>query len=386
MKLRSGHSTDGIPPAGEAALELNAEDLSRLSTTFSPPKWLRDLGRASWLIAGVLVVLIGLMWLIGETSEILGPVTIALIVAVVVAPIVNVLEPHVHRIGAAAIVLLGAVAVAVVIGLLVFGGIYSQHGAISDHSTSASNRIADWLQSLGMDASDAASAKATLQSSAPQIISALTHGIFEGIKGIASLAFGLSLAALSLFFLLRDGPVMRRWIERHIGVPPSVAHTITGGLITALRNYFRGVTIVASFNGVVVFIGALILGVPLAGTIAIVTFVTAYIPYIGAFIAGTFAVIIALGAGGTTTAIIMLVIVLLANGLLQNLVQPFAMGAALSLNPLVVLVVTISAGCLFGTIGLILAAPIASAVVHITRDLSQARIATSPEAYPLPPP
>ena len=102
-----------------------------------------------------------------------------------------------------------------------------------------------------------------------------------------------------------------------------------------------------------------------------VTFVTAYVPFIGAFVAGAFAVMIALGAKGTTTALVMLVIVMLANGLLQNIVQPFAMGSALDLNPLVVLVLTIGAGCVFGMIGLVLAAPIASAAVHITRDLAR---------------
>ena len=60
-----------------------------------------------------------------------------------------------------------------------------------------------------------------------------------------------------------------------------------------------GVTIVAAFNGVVVGLGAWALGVPLAGTIAVVTFVTAYIPFIGAFIAGAFAVVLALGSQGT---------------------------------------------------------------------------------------
>jgi predicted PurR-regulated permease PerM len=144
-------------------------------------------------------------------------------------------------------------------------------------------------------------------------------------------------------------------------------------VIRSLRGYFRGVTIVAAFNGVVVGLGALLLGVPLAGTIAVVSFVTAYVPFIGAFVAGAFAVIIALGANGTATAIAMLVIVLLANGLLQNIVQPFAMGSALDLHPLVVLVATIAAGCLFGTLGLILAAPLLSAAVHITRDLARAK-------------
>jgi predicted PurR-regulated permease PerM len=100
--------------------------------------------------------------------------------------------------------------------------------------------------------------------------------------------------------------------------------------------------------------------VPLAGTIAVVTAITAYIPYIGAFVSGAFAVLIALGAEGTTKALIMLVIVLLANGLLQNIFQPFAMGSALHLHPLAVLILTIGAGCIFGMIGLVLAAPLTS--------------------------
>jgi putative heme transporter len=76
----------------------------------------------------------------------------------------------------------------------------------------------------------------------------------------------------------------------------------------------------------------------------------------------------------------MLLIVLLANGLLQNLMQPFAMGAALDLHPLVVLVTTIASGCIFGTLGLILAAPLLSAAVHINRDLARQRAQPSGES------
>ena len=109
----------------------------------------------------------------------------------------------------------------------------------------------------------------------------------------------------------------------------------------SLRRYFLGVTYVAAFNAVVVGLAALILDVPLAGTIAVVVFVAAYVPFIGAFVSGAFAVILALSSQGTQTALIMLVVVILANGLLQNIVQPIAFGATLDLNPLVVLVVTI---------------------------------------------
>ena len=162
-----------------------------------------------------------------------------------------------------------------------------------------------------------------------------------------------------------------------MGAPLAVARTITGEVVESMRRYFLGVTIVAAFNGVVVGLGAWALGVPLAGTIAVVTFVTAYIPFIGAFIAGAFAVVLALGAKGAGIALVMLVIVLLANGLLQNIVQPIAFGATLNLHPLVTLVVTIGAGALFGMAGLILAAPLTSAISHIVRELSAARAAAA---------
>jgi len=286
------------------------------------------------------------------------------------------------RLLATVLVLLGILAVTVAIVLLVIGGITSQHDAIATHADEGVAKLESWAKSLGVSQSGASSAGSQLKHDVPAMISTLTKGVISGIRGLASLVFTLSLALLSVFFLLKDGPSMRRWVDHHLGVPPTVAQTITGGVLRSLRGYFLGVTLVAAFNGIVVGLGALILGVPLAGTIAVVTLVLAYIPFIGAFVAGAFAVIIALGANGTTTALIMLVIVILANGLLQNLVQPFAMGSALDLHPLVVLVATIASGCIFGTIGLILAAPLLSAAVHIMRDLNRAQAQMTAESEP----
>ena len=365
---------------GRDGIDISVSELEALSTVFSPPRWLRDLGRASWLLVGVFALLAGLIWLLGVTYTIVGPVVGAAIVATVAMPLVAKLEQHMPRAAAAVIVLLGLVALGLVVVVIVIGGIVGQESEIGDHASSAADKVQGWLESAGVDQSGASSATSGVKSDVPSIISTLVGGVVSGIKGLTSLAFGLSFAMLSLFFLLKDGPSLRAWVDRHLGVPQPVAQTITGGVIRSLRGYFRGVTVVSAFNGVVVTIGALLLGVPLAGTIGVVTFVTAYIPYIGAFVAGAFAVVIALGASGTTTALIMLLIVLLANGLLQNLVQPFAMGSALELNPLVVLVITISAGCLFGTLGLILAAPLLSAAVHITADLARARAREAAEA------
>ena len=125
---------------------------------------------------------------------------------------------------------------------------------------------------------------------------------------------------------------MRAWVDGHLGVPRPVGRTITAGVITLAAWLLPGRDDRGRVQRHRRRDRRLILGVPLAGTIGVVTFITAYVPYIGAFVAGAFAVMIALGAEGTSTALIMLVIVLLANGLLQNILQPFAMGAALDLQ------------------------------------------------------
>lgn len=356
----------------------------RLPDSLRTPGWLRDLGRSSWLLVGLLVLVIGLIWLLAETYTIVGPMVCALIVAVVAMPLVRVLDRHLPRALSAAIVLLAVAAVAVLILVIVVAGITGQSADIAAEAAAGADRLQSWLKSAGVDSSSASGATATAKQAAPEMISTLVHGLVHGIRGLASLLFGMSFAALGTFFLLKDGPTMRKALDRHVGLPEPVAHTITGSVITSLRGYFRGVTLVAGFNGVVVGLAALVLDVPLAGTIGVVTFVTAYVPYIGAVVAGAFAVLLALGAQGTGTAVAMLIIVILANGLLQNIVQPFAMGSALHLNPLVVLVVTIGAGCLFGMLGLVLAAPLVSAAVRVAKALSNAPENAESPAEPAP--
>jgi len=344
---------------------------AQLTGAFTTPRWLRDLGRSSWLLVGVLALVLGLVWLLAETYTITGPMVCALIVSVVAMPLVRMLDRHMPRALAAALVLLAIAAVSVLIAVIVVAGITGQNAELSAQAAAGVDRLQSWLQSAGVDSSSASGAASTVKSAAPQIISTLTHGIVHGITGLASILFGMSLAALGTFFLLKDGPGMRAWVDGHVGLPRPLARTISGSVITSLRGYFKGVTFVAAFNGVIVGIAALLLDVPLAGTIAVVTFVTAYIPYLGAVVAGTFAVLLALGAHGAGVAVAMLVVVILANGLLQNLVQPFAMGSALDLNPLVVLVATIGAGCLFGMLGLVLAAPLVSAGVRVAKALDR---------------
>jgi predicted PurR-regulated permease PerM len=365
MRHRDNDSEDG------PMSEIGPGELSRV---FVAPPWLRDAGIVAWLIVGIVLVLVGLVWLLGLTSSIIVPLVTATMVAAVLTPVVGWLQARgLPRWAATAVVLLAVVAVGAALGVMVLAGVTSQIGDIRAHLQGATDKLSQWLGDLGVSDSSSQAAEADARSSVSAMAHLLLNGLANGISQIASLAAFASFTILSLLFLLKDGPVLRSWVERHSGLPPAVARTVSTELQRALRGYFGGVTIIAAFTAVLVGATALIIGTPLAGTIAVVTFLGGYVPYIGAWAAGAFAVLIALGSQGTEAALVMAVVALLANGALQQLIQPLAFGAVLDLHPLAVLVVTIAAGSLFGMIGLVLAAPITSAIVHISHALAHAR-------------
>jgi predicted PurR-regulated permease PerM len=370
MRFRA---TRGGGPEGEAAgpEQVVQVDVQGLAGTFRPPGWLRDLGLMCWLLVGIVVIVVGLVWLVGTTYTITIPVILGSVIAAVAAPVIRWLQAKgVPRAGAAVILMLALIAALVVVTLLVVRGIVGESDAISSGMTKALDEVQGWLNSLGVTQTDV---KKELEQSIPTIGKSLLNGASDVIGGVTSIATVVVFTAFSTFFLLKDGPSMRRWAETHSGLPDSVARVITGDTIHALQAYFTGVTIVALFNAVLIGGAAWLLGVPIAGTIFVVTFVGAYVPFIGAWVAGIFAVGMALSTGSETDAIVMSVVALLANGVLQQIVQPIAYGATLKLNPLVVLVVTIGGGALFGMVGLVLAAPLTSAVVSILGKLAASR-------------
>ena len=367
------------PGRGEGSDDTAEFDPQDLTGFFRSPGWLSDLGGTAWLLVGVTLSLVALIWILALTQTIVTPVLTAVVVAAVTSPLLARAQRHgVPRGIASALLLVGIILLVVAVVFVVVGGITGQLDSLRGYFSDAKHTLANWATDLGVDRQAADTATADASSDVSSAFSALLHGVVAGLKGLSSLVFYLSLTALSLFFLLKDGPVIRRWVESRARVPQAAAHHIGQRVLESLRGYFLGVTIVAAFNAILVGVGSVILGVPLAGTIMAVTFLGAYVPYLGAWTAGAFSVLVALGGAGTDAAIGMIVIQLLANGILQQMIQPIAYGAALGIHPLAVLIVTIAGGALFGAVGLILAAPLTSAATRIAGDLRRAR-AGAPE-------
>ena len=137
----------------------------------------------------------------------------------------------------------------------------------------------------------------------------------------------------------------------------------------SIRGYFRGKTVLAFAQGAFIGVIVAIMGVPLAASIAIVNFIGAYIPFLGAFIGGAFAMLMALSEGGIGLALAVLGVVLAANLVLENLLEPRLLGSSLELHPIVVLLATVAGGVVAGMVGLILAAPLTAIGFNLFHEL-----------------
>jgi putative heme transporter len=159
-------------------------------------------------------------------------------------------------------------------------------------------------------------------------------------------------------YLLISGRSIGRWISTVVKpVSQPVAYDIIKDWARFLRGYIWRSTGVGLFNGLVVGVAAAVIGVPLAFTIGVVNWATNYIPMFGVLLGGAFSVMIALGVGGWQKALFVLILVIVANGPLQNVVSQFALGGALKLNGLVILFVTTIGAIAGGANGGIFAAP-----------------------------
>ena len=328
-------------------------------TTAQTTPWFRTVGMTAWLFIGVVGALAVVLLLTALVAEVAIPLAIAAVLAALLVPLTDRLEQwRVPRWLGATLVLIASLAIVVAVVAVIVGGLVSQSDEIWAQVDSS-------LQQADTAATGATEGTSDLPALAQGVISLLVHGVLGSLFSSASgLVVGCVLALFMLLFLLKDWTQITGWTSRHLGLPTPVGRSILDDTVLAFRGYAMGLTIIGAANAAVVFAGALLLGVPLAATIALVSFVTSYVPYLGAFVAGAFATLIAYGSGGLGDAVAMLAIVLLANNTIQNVVEPFAFGTRLRLHPLAVLLTVTTATMLFGVMGAILAAPLTSAGVN----------------------
>jgi predicted PurR-regulated permease PerM len=304
---------------------------------------LRTLGTGAWLILGVILLAGVVLLLLARVTAVLVPLVVAAVLAAILVPAVDALQRwHVPRWLGATLLLLVGLSTVVILVFLVLRVLLDQSRQIWAAVSAGVNSAEDAL--------DPGSGRgAGLALLLPHAMRVLMIGwLGSAISSVTALLVGVVLGVFMLLFLLKDWQPITDWVVDHGPLPRGLADEVLLGTVHAFRGYALGLTELGVVNALVVGLGALVLDVPLAGAIALVTFIASYGPYFGAFAAGAFAVIISLGAHGLPVALAMLAIVLLANNTIQNLLEPFAFGRPLRLHPLVVLITTTAGTLLFG--------------------------------------
>jgi predicted PurR-regulated permease PerM len=338
------------------------------------PSWLRVAGGTGWLVLGVAGAAAVGVWAVAYTHELVVPFLFAAVLAILFTPVVEWMTRHrIPRVLAAVLILLGLVVLAVISTVAVVQGIAQEAPEIGSVISEAEDEVSAWLTSAGVSPSTAADATSSAVNAGESATRTLVSGLLSGLGALSSILFMLFIGSVIFLFMLLHSARYQAWVVRHSGLSLGAIEPVVHDSASAIRGYFKGTTILAVTNAVPVGITAWLLGIPLVGAIALVTFITAYVPFYGAIIAGLFACLIALGSQGLTTALIMLAVLLLVNNVLQNFFAPFAYGSSLQLDPLVVLLVTTGAG-LIGGVGLIvLAAPLTAIITRAAARLAAAR-------------
>lgn len=210
-------------------------------------------------------------------------------------------------------------------------------------------RVTEWLQSIGGE------------------------NLLGGATAVLEFVTGAFLVIVITFFLLKDGKtLLRKTIERtpeEAGKKFAVSARVGR---ESLAQYMVGIALVGLFDAVLIGIALWIVGAPLVFPLALLVFFGAFIPLIGAFVSGLFAVAVTFVNVGPVQALIILGVVIVVQQFEGDVIMPLVFGSRLRLHPLVVLLAVTAGGLAFGLAGAFLAVPLIAVAVSIHEEISVA--------------
>jgi predicted PurR-regulated permease PerM len=327
------------------------------------PRWLRLGAALAWRFLLVAAAVFVVALVVGRLRLVFLPLAVAILGATLLTPPARALKraglPHAL---AAAVTLLGAIAVVGGLVALLTPSMLADFEQLDVNVRGGAEEVTRWAtDTFGLPEETVErwrrQALEGLEQRAPSIAGGLLGGAYLVLEVLA----GIGITVILLFFFLKDGD--RLW-ESVVRLFPlhvqSDVREIGRRSWVSLAGFLRGQTIVAAVDAIGIGIGLWLLGVPLVIPLAIVTFVGAYLPIVGAVVAGFAAAMVALVAKGFTTALLVVGVTTLVQQLESNLLQPVVVGRAVRLHPVAVLLAITAGAILWGVPGAFLAVPVAA--------------------------
>jgi putative heme transporter len=334
----------------------------------------------AWRLLVIVAAAFALLWVAKRLEVIVVPVLLALMISALLVPAVDWLDRRgLPRGPAVALVLLGGFAI--LGGILAFVVIQFVYGLpdLTDQVTRSINTTRRWLiegpvhlRGEQIDNAGNAAIQALHNNQAK-----LTSGALATAATITEVVTAAVLALFTLIFFLYGGRSIWQYVTKIVPVDArervrQAGYAGYGSLI----GYVRATFLVALTDAAGVGAGLAIMGVPLALPLASLVFLGAFIPLVGAVIAGFLAVVVALLTKGFIYALITLGLLVVINQIETHLLQPLVMGRAVSIHPLAVVLAISTGGVLAGIVGALLAVP----TVAFLNNAIQVLLAPDPSA------
>lgn len=333
----------------------------------------------------LLIIGVGLFaafWILGQLWSVVLPILLGLLLATILWPPVRFMRRKLPNALAAIVALIGLLVIFSGLIAVLAPQVTSQAGELVDRATAGLTTLQSWLAgppfNLGPDALGGLLDKgiSEIQSNSQEVLGV----VLGSLSAIGSAVITLVLALVLCFFFLKDGPKFVPWLRTWIGRAAGTHFAeLSDRVWTALGQYVWSQAAVAAVDGVFIGVGVWLLGVPFALPIAVLTFFGGFVPIVGAFVAGSVAVLVALVSNGIWTAVGVLAIVLVVQQLEGNVMQPILVGKTMNIHAAVTIAVVALGGTLFGIVGAFLAVP-AVAVVQVIARYTREQLQEAPDS------
>lgn len=214
----------------------------------------------------------------------------------------------------------------------------SQFGQVGEQASRGIEQIKDWLRDGPLQLS-----QRQLERLSDQLRRGLQTGqggllssVAGGVRTAGEVLAGIALMFFSFFFFLKDGQRIGGWVlERTPSRFREDVSVIGRETRQVMRRYLLGTTIIGIVDGALVGVALALIGVPLVIPLALLTFIGAYFPLVGAFVAGLLSALVALVADGITAALLVVGATILVQQLEGHVLEPVVLGRSVHLHPLV---------------------------------------------------
>lgn len=318
------------------------------------PWGMRVAAEAGWR----LLVLAGTLWVLMRVISTIQLVVLAFVAALLITALLQPTVVRLRKTGvphgfATALTFIAGFAVMGLVGWFVVWQIMENLDTLSERVQDGIDELQRWLLASPFHVTEGQikDVAKNLREAIGSNTEELTSAGLEGVTVIMELLSGILLAMFSTLFLLYDGRKIWHWVLKFVpgaardgvaGAGPRAWRTLTG--------YVRGTVIVALIDAIFIGLGLAILKVPMAVPLAVIIFLGAFIPLVGAVVSGALAVIVALVTQGVVTALAVVVVVLAVQQIEGHVLQPLILGRAVKVHPLAV-VLSVAAGSLIAGIG-----------------------------------